>query len=112
MLFYIWLRFEWQFALGAVAALIHDIVLTIGIFSLFQIPFDLAHHRGPANHRWLFAERYGLWLFDRVRENLRKFKKLDLKGVLEPVDQRYPVAHGDDICDHSAGADRAVGTGR
>ena len=42
VLFYIWLRFEWQFAVGAVAALIHDVVLTIGIFSVLQIKFDLA----------------------------------------------------------------------
>ncbi|WP_372675111.1 protein translocase subunit SecF, partial [Aquicoccus sp.] len=42
VLVYIWLRFEWQFALGAVAALVHDVVLTIGIFSELQIKFDLA----------------------------------------------------------------------
>ncbi|MBT8455895.1 MAG: protein translocase subunit SecF, partial [Alphaproteobacteria bacterium] len=42
VLVYIWLRFEWQFSLGAVAALVHDIVLTIGIFSILQIRFDLA----------------------------------------------------------------------
>ena len=42
VLVYIWLRFEWQFALGAVAALVHDVVLTIGVFSELQIKFDLA----------------------------------------------------------------------
>ena len=42
VLVYIWLRFEWQFALGAVAALVHDVILTIGIFSELQIRFDLA----------------------------------------------------------------------
>jgi preprotein translocase subunit SecF len=42
ILIYIWLRFEWQFSVGAVAALVHDVVLTIGIFSLLQIRFDLA----------------------------------------------------------------------
>ena len=42
VLFYIWLRFEWQFSVGAIAALVHDIVITIGIFSLLQIKFDLA----------------------------------------------------------------------
>jgi len=81
VLFYIWLRFEWQFALGAVAALIHDVVLTIGIFSLFQIPFDLAIIAAL-----LTIVGYSLndtvVVFDRVRENLRKFKKMDLKGVL------------------------------
>ncbi len=81
VLFYIWLRFEWQFALGAVAALIHDVVLTIGIFALFQIPFDLAIIAAL-----LTIVGYSLndtvVLFDRVRENLRKYKKKDLRGVL------------------------------
>ncbi|MEE9428436.1 MAG: protein translocase subunit SecF [Paracoccaceae bacterium] len=81
VLFYIWLRFEWQFAVGAVAALIHDVTLTIGIFSLFQIPFDLAIIAAL-----LTIVGYSLndtvVVFDRVRENLRKFKKMDLRGVL------------------------------
>jgi len=78
---YIWLRFEWQFAVGAIAALIHDVVLTIGVFSLFQIPFDLAIIAAL-----LTIVGYSLndtvVVFDRVRENLRKFKKLALQDVL------------------------------
>ena len=58
VLFYIWLRFEWQFSVGAVAALVHDIVLTIGIFSLVQIKFDLAIIAAFVNHCRLFAKRY------------------------------------------------------
>jgi len=81
VLFYIWLRFEWQFSVGAVAALVHDIVLTIGIFSLVQIKFDLAIIAAL-----LTIVGYSLndtvVVFDRVRENLRKFKKLTLKDVL------------------------------
>ncbi len=81
VLFYIWLRFEWQFALGAVAALIHDVLLTIGIFSLLQIPFDLAIIAAL-----LTIVGYSLndtvVVFDRVRENLRKYKKLGLRDVL------------------------------
>ena len=81
VLFYIWLRFEWQFALGAVAALIHDVILTIGIFSILQIPFDLAIIAAL-----LTIVGYSLndtvVVFDRVRENLRKYKKLSLKDVL------------------------------
>ncbi len=81
VLFYIWLRFEWQFALGAVAALVHDVVLTIGIFSILQIPFDLAIIAAL-----LTIVGYSLndtvVVFDRVRENLRKYKKLSLKDVL------------------------------
>lgn len=81
VLVYIWLRFEWQFALGAVAALVHDVVLTIGVFSEVQIRFDLAIIAAL-----LTIVGYSLndtvVVFDRVRENLRKYKKMDLKEVL------------------------------
>jgi preprotein translocase subunit SecF len=81
VLIYIWLRFEWQFALGAVAALVHDVILTIGIFSELQIKFDLAIIAAL-----LTIVGYSLndtvVVFDRVRENLRKYKKKDLKDVL------------------------------
>ncbi|MEL7166796.1 MAG: protein translocase subunit SecF [Pseudomonadota bacterium] len=81
VLVYIWLRFEWQFALGAVAALVHDVVLTIGIFSELQIKFDLAIIAAL-----LTIVGYSLndtvVVFDRVRENLRKYKKKPLSEVL------------------------------
>ncbi|MCP4819344.1 MAG: protein translocase subunit SecF [Shimia sp.] len=81
VLVYIWLRFEWQFALGAVAALVHDVVLTIGVFSELQIKFDLAIIAAL-----LTIVGYSLndtvVVFDRVRENLRKYKKMDLKEVM------------------------------
>ncbi|MCF2872188.1 protein translocase subunit SecD [Octadecabacter sp. G9-8] len=81
VLIYIWLRFEWQFALGAVAALVHDVVLTIGVFSELQIRFDLAIIAAL-----LTIVGYSLndtvVVFDRVRENLRKYKAKDLKEVL------------------------------
>ncbi|MDJ0822571.1 MAG: protein translocase subunit SecF [Paracoccaceae bacterium] len=81
VLVYIWLRFEWQFALGAVVALVHDVLLTIGIFSELQIKFDLAIIAAL-----LTIVGYSLndtvVVFDRVRENLIKYKKKDLKEVL------------------------------
>ena len=81
VLFYIWLRFEWQFALGAVLALVHDVVLTIGIFSELQIRFDLAIIAAL-----LTIVGYSLndtvVVFDRVRENLRKYKQKPLKEVM------------------------------
>ena len=81
VIFYIWLRFEWQFSIGAVAALVHDVVLTIGVFSLLQIKFDLAIIAAL-----LTIVGYSLndtvVVFDRVRENLRKYKKKALKEVL------------------------------
>ncbi|KAJ54569.1 preprotein translocase subunit SecF [Actibacterium mucosum KCTC 23349] len=81
VLVYIWLRFEWQFALGAVAALVHDVLITIGIFSVLQIKFDLAIIAAL-----LTIVGYSLndtvVVFDRVRENLRRYKKLALGEVL------------------------------
>lgn len=81
VLIYIWLRFEWQFALGAVTALVHDVVLTIGIFSELQIKFDLAIIAAL-----LTIVGYSLndtvVVFDRVRENLIKYKSRPLKEVL------------------------------
>ncbi len=81
VLIYIWLRFEWQFALGAVVALVHDVILTIGIFSELQIRFDLAIIAAL-----LTIVGYSLndtvVVFDRVRENLRKYKKMELKEVM------------------------------
>ena len=81
VLVYIWLRFEWQFALGAVAGLVHDVILTIGVFSELQIKFDLAIIAAL-----LTIVGYSLndtvVVFDRVRENLMKFKKRPLREVL------------------------------
>ena len=81
VLIYIWLRFEWQFALGAVLALIHDVVLTIGIFSVLRYEFNLSIIAAL-----LTIIGYSLndtvVVFDRVRENLRNFKSLPLLKVL------------------------------
>jgi preprotein translocase subunit SecF len=81
VLIYIWLRFEWQFAAGAVLALVHDVILTIGIFSELELRFDLAIIAAL-----LTIVGYSLndtvVVFDRVRENLRKYKKRPLNEVL------------------------------
>jgi len=81
VLVYVWLRFEWPFAVGAVASLVHDVILTIGLFSLLQIKFDL-----NIIAALLTIVGYSLndtvVVFDRVRENLRKFKKMELKELL------------------------------
>ncbi len=81
VLIYIWLRFEWQFAVGAVVALVHDVILTIGVFSEVQLQFDLATIAAL-----LTIVGYSLndtvIVFDRVRENLRKYKTMPLAEVL------------------------------
>ena len=73
---YIWLRFEWQFALAAVLALVHDVVLTVGFFALFQIEFALSSVAAL-----LAIAGYSIndtvVIFDRIREMMRKYKKED-----------------------------------
>ena len=81
ILFYIWLRFEWQFAVGAVAALIHDVVVTIGIFSLLQIRFDLAIIAALLTILG-YSINDTVVVFDRLRENLIKYKKMPLREVM------------------------------
>ncbi len=82
VLLYIWFRFEWQFSLGAVAALVHDVVLTIGLFCLLQLEFGLSIIAAI-----LTIVGYSLndtvVVFDRVRENLRKYKKLPFSELLD-----------------------------
>lgn len=81
ILFYIWLRFEWQFAVGAVLALSHDVLLTIGVFSELQIKFDLAIIAALLTIVG-YSINDTVVVFDRVRENLRKYKQKPLKDVL------------------------------
>ena len=81
ILFYIWLRFEWQFSVGAVAALFHDVILTIGIFSLLQIRFDLATIAALLTIVG-YSINDTVVIFDRLRENLRKYKKMALQEVM------------------------------
>ncbi len=79
---YIWFRFEWQFAVGAVLSLTHDVLLTIGIFAILQISFGL-----PIIAAILTIVGYSLndtvVVYDRVRENLRKYKKKSLVDVID-----------------------------
>ena len=77
MLIYIWFRFEWQFSIGAIVALIHDIVLTIGVFSLLQLEFGLSIIAALLTIVG-YSMNDTVVVYDRVRENLRKFKKMDL----------------------------------
>lgn len=81
MLIYIWFRFEWQFSVGAVLALIHDVVLTIGIFSLLQLDFNLSILAAILTIVG-YSMNDTVVVYDRVRENLRKFKKMPLDDLL------------------------------
>ena len=77
MLFYIWIRFEWQFSLGAVLALIHDVLITIGLFSFFGIDFNLSIIAALLTIIG-YSMNDTVVVYDRIRENLRKYKQMDL----------------------------------
>jgi preprotein translocase subunit SecF len=77
ILIYIWLRFEWQFGFGAVVALTHDVLFTLGIVSLFNIEFSLSTIAAVLTIAG-YSINDTVVIFDRVRENLRKYKKLEL----------------------------------
>jgi preprotein translocase SecF subunit len=78
---YVWFRFEWQFALGAVVALAHDVLVTAGIFSLFQLQFDLSIVAALLTILG-YSVNDTVVVSDRIRENMRKYKKMDLNELL------------------------------
>ena len=77
ILIYIWLRFEWQFGFGAVVALTHDVLFTLGVLSVLNIEFSLSTIAAVLTIAG-YSINDTVVIFDRVRENLRKYKKLDL----------------------------------
>lgn len=81
VLIYIWLRFEWQFALGGVLALLHDVIITIGIFAVFQWKFDLTIVAALLTILG-YSINDTVVVFDRLRENLVKYKTMPLREVM------------------------------
>jgi len=81
MLIYIWFRFEWQYSLGAIVALIHDVIATVGMFSVTQMTFDLATVAAILTIVG-YSMNDTVVVYDRIRENLRKYKKMPLPDVL------------------------------
>ncbi len=81
IMLYIWLRFEWQMALGGVLALLHDVFITIGVFALFQLKFDLTIVAALLTILG-YSINDTVVVFDRLRENLRKYKTMPLRDVM------------------------------
>ena len=77
MLIYIWIRFEWQFSLGAILALFHDVILTLGIFSLFNLEINLSIVASVLTIVG-YSMNDTVVIFDRVRENLNKFSDIKI----------------------------------
>ncbi len=78
---YIWLRFEWQYSLGTIVALLHDVIVTAGIFSLFQLKFDLTIVAALLTILG-YSVNDTVVVFDRLRENLLKYKAMPLRDVM------------------------------
>ncbi len=78
---YIWFRFEWQFALGAMIGLIHDIITTLGVLSLFDFDFSLTTVAAILTLAG-YSVNDTVVTYDRIRENLRKFKKMNQYDLL------------------------------
>jgi preprotein translocase subunit SecF len=81
ILIYLWFRFEWQFALGAMVANVHDLVLTIGYMSLTQIDFDLASIAALLTILG-YSLNDTVVIYDRIREMLRRYKKMSMPEML------------------------------
>lgn len=78
---YVWFRFEWQFSVGVVVGLFHDVLVTAGIFSLFELAFDLSIVAALLTILG-YSVNDSVVVADRIRENLRKFKKMPLNDLL------------------------------
>lgn len=83
MLVYIWFRFEWQFSIGAIVALVHDVTITLGMFALVRLEFNLEIIAAILTIVG-YSINDTVVVYDRIRENLRKYKK---KNLAELVDQ-------------------------
>ena len=80
MLFYIWIRFEWQFSLGAIIALIHDVIITVGIFSFLSYEINLSIVAAVLTIVG-YSMNDTVVIFDRIRENLRKYSKMSIAEI-------------------------------
>ena len=80
MLIYIWIRFEWQFSLGAILALIHDVVITVGIFSFLSYEVNLSIVAAVLTIVG-YSMNDTVVIFDRIRENLRKYSKISISEI-------------------------------
>ena len=80
MLFYIWIRFEWQFSLGAIIALIHDVIITMGIFSFLAYEVNLSIVAAVLTIVG-YSMNDTVVIFDRIRENLKKYSKMSITEI-------------------------------
>ena len=80
MLFYIWVRFEWQFSIGSIIALFHDVIITLGIFSLLSLEINLSIIAAVLTIVG-YSMNDTVVIYDRIRENLGKFHRLNINDI-------------------------------
>ena len=80
MLFYIWVRFEWQFSIGSIVALFHDVVITIGIFSILSLEINLSIIAAVLTIVG-YSMNDTVVIYDRIRENLNKYTTLNIREI-------------------------------
>jgi preprotein translocase SecF subunit len=79
---YVWFRFEWQFALGAIVSLVHDVMFTVGVYAAFQLEFDLTTVAALLTILG-YSINDTVVIYDRIRENLRRYKRMPLGELLD-----------------------------
>ena len=82
MLFYIWIRFEWQFSIGSIIALFHDVIITIGIFSILSLEINLSIIAAVLTIVG-YSMNDTVVIYDRIRENLNKYNKLNISEIAD-----------------------------
>ena len=80
MLFYIWIRFEWQFSIGSIIALFHDVIITVGIFSIMSFEINLSIIAAVLTIVG-YSMNDTVVIYDRIRENLSKYHKMDINDI-------------------------------
>ena len=82
MLFYIWIRFEWQFSIGSIIALLHDVVITLGIFSVLSLEINLSIIAAVLTIVG-YSMNDTVVIYDRIRENLNKYNRLNISEIAD-----------------------------
>jgi len=82
MLFYIWIRFEWQFSIGSIIALFHDVVITLGVFSILSLEINLSIIAAVLTIVG-YSMNDTVVIYDRIRENLNKYNRLNISEIAD-----------------------------
>ena len=80
MLFYIWVRFEWQFSIGSIIALFHDVIITVGIFSILSFEINLSIIAAVLTIVG-YSMNDTVVIYDRIRENISKYSKMSINDI-------------------------------